>query len=252
MSSLADEAPDVLVTVPLGAQCISFLNELANAKAANGWEPVVYMTNTCAASALILGAAGPNADGIYTSAAMGLVDVANPEVAAVEPVAAYIAEMEAQGLGDIITTGGAGWNAGEVTVAVLLDAAESPDGLTQASIINAARNLSFHPTLLREGMNYTMNGEEDALLLAGRPDRPVRRRRRLLHRHRRALLLRVDARGVAQPVVDRSVAAGGGRSLSSRPAAEVVGPADVVGRRGGAVGDRRVGGRLVPRARRRC
>ena len=57
-------------------------------------------------SPLILGAAGANADGIYTSAAMGLVDVANPEVAAVEPVAAYIAEMEAQGLGDIITTGG--------------------------------------------------------------------------------------------------------------------------------------------------
>jgi branched-chain amino acid transport system substrate-binding protein len=162
VSSLADEAPDVLVTVPLGAQCISFLNELANAKAATGWEPVVYMTNTCAASALILGAAGPNADGIYTSAAMGIIDVANPEVAAVEPAASYIAEMEAQGLGDIITTGAAGWNAGEVTVAVLAAAAESPDGLTQASIINAARNLNFHPTLVREGMNYIMNGEEDA------------------------------------------------------------------------------------------
>ena len=162
VSSLAESAPDVLVTVPLGAQCISFLNELANAKAANDWNPVVYMTNTCAASALILGAAGPNADGIYTSAAMGLADVSNPEVAATEPVAGYLAEMEAQGLSDIVTTGGAGWNAGEVTVAVLIEAAASPDGLTQASIINAARNLNFHPTLLREGMNYTMNGEEDA------------------------------------------------------------------------------------------
>jgi branched-chain amino acid transport system substrate-binding protein len=162
VSTLADSAPEVLVTVPLGAQCISFLNELANAKAATGWEPVVYMTNTCAASALILGAAGENADGLYTSAAMGLIDVQNPEVAAVEPAALYIAEMEAQGLGDIITTGGAGWNAGEVTVAALIEAAASPDGITQASIINAARNLNFHPTLLREGMNYTMNGEEDA------------------------------------------------------------------------------------------
>ena len=93
---------------------------------------------------------------------MGLADVANPDVAATEPVAAYLAEMEAQGLSDIVTTGGAGWNAGEVTVAVLIEAAASPDGLTQASIINAARNLRFHPTLLREGMNYTMNGEEDA------------------------------------------------------------------------------------------
>jgi ABC-type branched-subunit amino acid transport system substrate-binding protein len=163
LASLADAAPDVLVTVPLGAQCISFLNEMANAKAASdGWEPVIYMTNTCAATPLILGAAGANADGLYSSAAMGLVDVTNPDVAATEPVAAYIAAMEAQGFGDIITTGGAGWNAGEVTVAVLAAAAESPDGLTQASIINAARNLDVHPSLLREGMNYTMNGEEDA------------------------------------------------------------------------------------------
>ncbi len=70
--------------------------------------------------------------------------------------------MDEQGFGDIITTGAAGWNAGEVTVAALAAAAESPDGLTQASIINAARNLNFHPSLLREGMNYIMNGEEDA------------------------------------------------------------------------------------------
>ena len=35
VSSLADEAPDVIVAVPLGVQCVSFLNELANAKAAN-------------------------------------------------------------------------------------------------------------------------------------------------------------------------------------------------------------------------
>ena len=45
---------------------------------------------------------------------------------------------------------------------ILAEAAQSPDGLTQASIINAARNLDFHPSLLREGMQYIMNGEEDA------------------------------------------------------------------------------------------
>jgi branched-chain amino acid transport system substrate-binding protein len=163
LSSLAESAPDIIVAVPLGAQCISFLNELANAKAASdGWEPVVYMTNTCAASPLILGAAGENANGIYSSAAMGLMDVANPDVAAADPVASYISYMDEQGLGDIITTGAAGWNVGEVTVEVLAEAAQSPDGLTQASIINAARNLNFHPSLLREGMQYIMNGEDDA------------------------------------------------------------------------------------------
>ncbi len=161
LQSIADAEPDVIVATPLGAQCISFLTELASVKATvDGWEPAVYLTNTCA-SDLILALAGEAADGIYTSASMGLRDVSNPEVAAAEPVAGYIAEMEAQGLGDIITTGGAGWNAAEVTVQVLIDAANSPDGLTRASISNAARNLNFHPTLLREGMNYVMNGEDD-------------------------------------------------------------------------------------------
>ena len=152
MSSLAEAAPDVIMAVPLGVQCVTFLAELANAKAANpDWEPVVYITNTCA-SPLILGAAGEAADGIYTSAAWVSSTSPTPRSPPTEPVAAYIAEMEAQGLGDIITTGAAGWNAGEVTVADPRRAAESPDGLTQASIINAARNLDFHPSLLREGM----------------------------------------------------------------------------------------------------
>ena len=163
MSALAEAAPDVIMATPLGIQCITFLAELANAKAQNsGWEPAVYITNTCA-SPLILGAAGEAADGLYTSASMGLYDVADPATAELEPVAAYLAEMEAQGLSEIVTTAAAGWNAAEVTVAVLVAAAESEAGLSQASIINAARNLDFHPSLLRENLhNYTMNGEEDA------------------------------------------------------------------------------------------
>jgi branched-chain amino acid transport system substrate-binding protein len=163
LSSLADAAPDVIMATPLGAQCISFLNELANAKAvAEGWDPAVFMTNTCAASPLVLQVAGANADGIYTSAAMGIRDVANPDVAAEEPAATYVAEMEARGLGDIITTGAAGWNVGDVTVAILQQAAESPGGLSQQSIIEVARNLNYSPSLVREGMPYIMNGEEDA------------------------------------------------------------------------------------------
>lgn len=162
LSSLAEAAPDVIMATPLGIQCITFLAELANAKAQNsGWEPTVYITNTCA-SPLILGAAGEAANGIYTSASMGLIDVADPANAELELVAAYLAEMEAQGLSDIVTTGAAGWNAAEVTVAALVAASETEAGLTQASIINAARSLDFHPTLLRESLhNYTMNGEDD-------------------------------------------------------------------------------------------
>lgn len=162
LSALAEAAPDVIMATPLGAQCVTFLSELANAKAANpDWQPVIYITNTCA-SPLILAIAGAAADGIYTSASMGLRDVANPTVQEEEPVAVYLAEMERQGLADIVTTGAAGWNVGEVTVEILRVASESEAGLTQASIIEAARNLEFAPSLLREGMMYIMHGEEDA------------------------------------------------------------------------------------------
>ncbi|MDQ3543191.1 MAG: ABC transporter substrate-binding protein [Actinomycetota bacterium] len=163
MSALAEAAPDVIMATPLGIQCITFLAELANAKAANaGWEPTIYITNTCA-SPLILGAAGEAANGIYTSASMGIRDVADPAVMEEEPVAAYLAEMESQGLSDIVTTAAAGWNVAETTVAVLIAASESDAGLTQASIIEAARSLDFHPSLVRENLgDYVMNGEEDA------------------------------------------------------------------------------------------
>ena len=163
LSALAEAAPDVIMATPLGIQCITFLAELANAKAQNpGWEPTVYITATCA-SPLIIGAAGEAADGIFTSAGSGLYDVSDPANAEVEPVAAFLAEMEAQGLSEIVATAIAGWNTGEVTVEVLRRAAESEAGLTQASIINAARNLDFHPSLVRENLgNYIMNGEEDA------------------------------------------------------------------------------------------
>jgi ABC-type branched-subunit amino acid transport system substrate-binding protein len=162
VSSFADEAPQVIVGVPLGVQCATFLAEIANAKATHpDWEPVVILTSTCA-SPLILGLAADAANGVISSASMGLEDVLDPAKAEVEGVAAYLAEMEAQGLADIVTTGGAGWNAAEVTVAILIKASESEAGLTQASIIEAARSLDVHPMLLRETLhNYVMNGEDD-------------------------------------------------------------------------------------------
>ena len=50
-------------------------------------------------------------------------------------------------------------------MAILSQAAESADGLTRASIINAARNFEYEPSLVRDGIVYKMNGEEDAYLV---------------------------------------------------------------------------------------
>src|SRR3954451_12915177 len=76
VSEIAAKKPDIILAVPLGAQCPTFLKELANAEAANpGWKPRVYITSTCA-SPLILTIAGASADGIYTIS--GSIDVSDP------------------------------------------------------------------------------------------------------------------------------------------------------------------------------
>jgi ABC-type branched-subunit amino acid transport system substrate-binding protein len=162
VTTIASEGADVVVAVPLGAGCISFLTEMANAKAQNAdWTPATYVTNTCASS-LILGAAGAAADGLITSG--NLVDITDPANAEIPAVAEYIAYMEGLGKGDIVATAGAGWTTGEITVAILAQAAASPEGLTRASVINAARNFEYTPSLAREGVVFKMNGEEDPFL----------------------------------------------------------------------------------------
>jgi ABC-type branched-subunit amino acid transport system substrate-binding protein len=160
ITSIASKRPDVIVAVPLGTGCISFLKEVANAKAANaGWNPRIYLTATCA-SPFILGAAGDAADGIFT--VVTAIDVADPKNAGVPAVADYKAVMAAAApeVTDL-PTATAGWTTGEVTAQVLKQAAASPDGLTRASILNAARNFSYHPSLTREGIVFKTNGEED-------------------------------------------------------------------------------------------
>ena len=162
ITNIAGEAPDVIVAVPLGAQCITFLTEVANAKAANaGWTPAIFITNTCASS-LILGASGPAASGLYTSS--NLIDVVDPANAEIPEVAEYLAVMTAAGKAEVAATAVAGWTTAETTIAILIQAAASPEGLTQASIINAARNFTYEPSLGLDGVVFKMNGEEDAFL----------------------------------------------------------------------------------------
>ncbi len=164
LNEIAAASPDAILAVPLGAQCPTFLAELENTKAANsGWDPAVYQTNTCG-SGIILAAAGEAADGVYTAAYAALYDVLNPAQQDVPGVAQYTEYMESIGLTDNLPTMSAGWNTAEVTVEILRRAAESEDGLTRKSIIEAARDLDYHPSLAREGANAKMMGEEDGYL----------------------------------------------------------------------------------------
>ncbi len=164
VTSIASHKPDVILAVPLGAQCPAFLKEVANAKAANpGWSPRIYLTSTCASS-LLLGLAGSAADGIFT--VVSGKDVSDPKNANDPQVQTFKQAMTDYGFksdGDY-PTAAAGWAVGELTAQILKQAATSPDGLTRASIIDAARNFNYHPTLARDGVQFVMNGEQDPYL----------------------------------------------------------------------------------------
>jgi ABC-type branched-subunit amino acid transport system substrate-binding protein len=165
VGAIAGEQPDIIMAVPLGAQCGQFTSEVQSAKAQNpGWEPQIYLTNTCASS-LILALAGESANGIFTSASGGILDVGNPTVVEANPAAKTYADfMTAGGYGDY-TTAAAGWVIGEATIETLKQAAASEAGLTRASIMEAARNMNFSPELVREGVTYSMNGDEDTYMV---------------------------------------------------------------------------------------
>jgi branched-chain amino acid transport system substrate-binding protein len=161
VNALAAAEPDVILAVPLGAQCPAFLTEVANAKAANpGWEPRIYITSTCA-STLLLSIAGSAADGLFTIVTGK--DANDPANDADPAVADYKAAMTDLGFpadGDFATAA-AGWTGGELLVEVLKAAAESDDGLTRASILNAARTIDYPFSLAREGVSFRMDGADD-------------------------------------------------------------------------------------------
>jgi branched-chain amino acid transport system substrate-binding protein len=162
VNAIASEEPDVILAVPLGAQCPAFLRELANAKAASsGWEPRVYITSTCA-STLLLTIAGEAADGIFTIVTgKDPMDPANESDPAVADYRETMIDLGFPADGDFATAG-AGWTGGELVVEVLRLAAESEDGVTRASILNAARSLDYEFQLARPGVRFTLDGADDA------------------------------------------------------------------------------------------
>ncbi len=78
MTNLVAAAPDAILAVPLGAQCIAFMTELGNAKAANAdFAPDVYQTATCANKVFFGAVANGGSTGVFTSS--NLKDVNNPD-----------------------------------------------------------------------------------------------------------------------------------------------------------------------------
>jgi ABC-type branched-subunit amino acid transport system substrate-binding protein len=165
VTSIASNTPDIIMAAPLGAQCPTFLREIANAKAANpGWEPRIYLTATCA-STLLLALAGDAANGIFTiTAAKDVADPKNAEDPKVKEYRDFMTNTYGFPADGDFATAAAGWVIGEYAVAVLTQAATEGD-LSRESIMNAARNFEYTPSLGRDGVVLTLNGEDDPFLV---------------------------------------------------------------------------------------
>jgi branched-chain amino acid transport system substrate-binding protein len=159
VTNLVAAAPDTILAVPLGAQCIAFMTEIGNQKAANpDFAPSIYQTATCANPIFYGAVANGGSDGIYTSA--NLKDVNNPDLASDEGVQAYLAAFAATGSdADPGGIAAAGWESMEVTVKAIQVAADAGN-LSREGIINAARNINYSSPLLLDGLTYSMNADD--------------------------------------------------------------------------------------------
>ena len=158
MTNLVASAPDAILAVPLGAQCIAFMTELGNAKAANaGFDPDVYLTATCANKVFFGAVQNGGSEGVFSST--NFKDVNNPENADDPEVAKYLESFGAVSEADPGGIAGAGWIAAELAVHVAQQAADAGD-LSRAGIINAARNIDYEASLLRDGLTYRMSATD--------------------------------------------------------------------------------------------
>jgi branched-chain amino acid transport system substrate-binding protein len=160
MTNLVQAAPDAILSVPLGAQCIAFMTELGNAKAANqNFDPQVYLTATCANPLFFNATTNGGADGVFTSSNAKYVD--DPAYADDEAVQTFVDAMGRFAPDTAVTDQSAlaGWLAMELTVYLAVQAFENGD-YSRAGIINAARNINFTPGLVRDGLVGEMNAQD--------------------------------------------------------------------------------------------
>jgi ABC-type branched-subunit amino acid transport system substrate-binding protein len=160
MTNLVEADPDAILSVPLGAQCIAFMTELGNAKAATpDFAPEVYLTATCANPLFFNATQNGGGDGVFTSSNAKYVD--DPAYADDEGVQTFLEAMAtyAPDTNAADQTALAGWLSMELAVYVAQQAFENGD-YSRAGIMNEARNIDFTPGLVLDGIVGQMNAED--------------------------------------------------------------------------------------------
>ncbi|MFT3855779.1 MAG: ABC transporter substrate-binding protein [Ilumatobacteraceae bacterium] len=163
IDAIVTARPDVVVAAPDGLDCTWFLRGLGAARtAAPDWRPLVVLSAGCALPA-VMRLAGPLTDGVISASAFADPDAGtDPSDAG---MADYVTWMQGAGLAGAASAAVPGWSAGQALVEIVRAAQQSPDGLSQASLITAARHLDVAAPLGRPGVVLRTDGARDPAMI---------------------------------------------------------------------------------------
>ncbi|MDP1793661.1 MAG: ABC transporter substrate-binding protein, partial [Acidimicrobiales bacterium] len=148
--------PDFVIGGTTGAFCSRLMGGLAK----GGFKGQTIISSTCASTASFFRPIDPAGEGVLVLTS--LVDPSNPANASDDDVKTYKADVAKYGAGANAndTNIATGWVQAQTAIGILKAAAESDDGLTRISAMNAAWNLNETPPLLFGPV--TLDGNSDA------------------------------------------------------------------------------------------
>lgn len=161
--NIDNEIAAILAAKPdyvIGGTTAAFCPRLMAGLAKGGFKGQTIISSTCASTASFFRPVDPAGEGVLVLTS--LKDPSNPANANDEDVKTYKADVAKYGAGANAndTNVAAGWVQAQTAIEILKAAAESDDGLTRASVMNAAWNLDIEPPLLFGPV--TLNGNDDA------------------------------------------------------------------------------------------
>ncbi|SDH15552.1 ABC transporter substrate-binding protein [Klenkia brasiliensis] len=164
-STLKATGAQILVDAGVTTDCLALTNAIGRA----GWAPeTVIQPSNCADGATLYAPAGEAADG--QQILRWLKDPANPAFADDPDVQQYLEQAQANGADDPTNSYTVnGWVIADLMVDVFTQAADSEDGLSRLSIMQAARTQDYAPPMFIDGISYQMSPTQSFGILAFEP-----------------------------------------------------------------------------------
>jgi branched-chain amino acid transport system substrate-binding protein len=154
ITTLRSSGANVLIAAGTASQCPAIMQEVAN----QGWKPDRYMTSVC--SSPVFDVAGQAADGWHVTTY--IKDSTRGEGATDPDVLAAAAAIKKFAPNTPVnTTSLGGVMYAQAFFEAAKAAAKSPLGLSRLGMINAFTHLDYKPSLLKDGINFKLDGLKD-------------------------------------------------------------------------------------------